>query len=77
MARKSADPRINRLNINLSDKEMESLDDICEKYHISRPDLLRIAMYLAVHEPVSFLYARCEARDRGLLTDTVRREKKL
>ena len=73
MAEKKEDPRTTLISMSLSKKEKQELDDICAYYNMSRADVLRVAMYMAKYEKVSFLYARDDAISMDYLSNFKRK----
>ena len=66
-------PRDQQICLYFSEEEKESLDNLCDSYNLSRPDFVRIAMYIATHEPVIFVEEAFNARREGWLTGAKRR----
>ena len=69
MGKKSAEPKTNPVSIFLSDKEKEMLDTVKKDYNISTADIVRVALYMATQDPVSFLFMKSDANDHGFLTN--------
>ena len=60
-------PRDQQICLYFSEEEKENLDNLCDSYNLSRPDFVRLAMYIAIHEPVIFCEEAFNARREGWL----------
>lgn len=61
--------RDQQINLYFSEEEKEQFDNLCDFYfNSSRADFIRIAMYIAVNDPPTFIEAGMKAKEEGILT---------
>ena len=61
--------RDRQICLYFSEEEKERLDLLCDFYfNSSRADFVRIAMYIAINSPETFIDAGIKAREEGILT---------
>jgi len=60
--------RDRQICLYFSETEKEQFDSLCDYYQLSRPDFVRVAMYIAEHGIHAFSEARLITYEKGILT---------
>lgn len=60
--------RDRQICLYFSETEKEQFDNLCDYYQLSRPDFVRVAMYIAEHSVHAFSEACLITYEKGILT---------